>query len=426
MALTMFILSFFILLLIGVPIAFSMILPSFLYLLIADLPISVVAQRLFDPLTSPSFLAIPFYILTAEILNATNATQILFQFARKVIGFIPGGLGQANVLASMIFAGMSGSASADAGGLGRIEITAMKEAKYDLKYSVGITASSSVIGPIIPPSIPFAVYGIMASQSIAKLFVAGILPGITMGLCLMAMTFYIAIKNPKLFPRDPIPKGKEILIALKDAFWTLLIPIIIIGGILSGKFTPTEAGSVAILCAIVISIFYKTFSLKLIAIAFRNAMRSTVVVMFILGAALVFSWVVTISQLPQIAIHFIFTITTSKTEILLLIAVLILIMGMFMSANACLIIIAPLLVELAPLLNIDLIHMGVFLVLGCMIGVITPPIGGVLFILSDYTGLSISEITKGTLPFLIALIISWLIVIFVPETTLFLPKLLWG
>jgi len=426
MALTMFILSFFILLIIGVPIAFSMILPSFLYLAMVNVPISVVAQRLFDPLTSPSFLAIPFYILAAEILNVTKVTEILFQFARKVIGFIPGGLGQANVLASMVFAGMSGSASADAGGLGRIEISEMKRAKYDLSYTVGITASSSVIGPIIPPSIPFAVYGIIASQSIAKLFIAGILPGIIIGLCLMVMIYYLASKHPKLFPRDPIPKGSEILIAFKKAFLPLLIPIIIVGGILSGKFTPTEAGSVAVLCAIVISIFYKTFSLKLLAIGFRNAMRSSALVLFILGAALVFSWVVTISQLPQIALHFIFTFTTSKTVILLLIAALILIMGMFMSSNASLIIIAPILVEVAPLLNIDLIHLGVFLVLGVMIAVITPPIGGVLFILSDYTGLSISEIAKGTLPFLIALIISWLIVIFVPETALFLPKLLWG
>lgn len=424
MEITIFVLSFIFLLITGVPIAFSMILPSFLYLLIAGLPVSVIAQRLFDPLTSPSFLAIPFYILAAEILNVTKTTESLFQFARKVIGFIPGGLGQANVLASMIFAGMSGSASADAGGLGRIEIDAMKNAKYDLQYTVGITATSAVIGPIIPPSIPFAVYGIIASQSIARLFIAGILPGITIGLCLMAMIYYLAIKNPRKFPRDPFPKGKEIIISFKSAFLPLLIPVIIVGGILTGKFTPTEAGSIAVLCAIVISITNKTFSLKVLVFGFRNAMRSSALVLFILGGAFVFSWVVTISQLPQTVLKFIFLFTTSKTIILLLIAVLILVMGMFMSSNATLIIIAPILVEFAPSLNMDLVHMGVFLVLGVMIGTITPPIGAVLFILSDYTGMSITEITKGIRPFLIALIISWLIIIFVPEISLFLPKML--
>lgn len=425
MILTLFIGSFFLLLLIGVPVAFAMLLPSFLYLYQTGVPISVVAQRLFDPLTSPSFLAIPFYILAAEILNATGITEKLFIFARKVIGFIPGGLGQANILASMIFAGMSGSAIADAGGLGRIEMKAMEEAGYDMKYSAGITASSSVIGPIIPPSIPLVVYGIMAEQSVAKMFVGGLLPGIIIGLCLMAITFYLALRKPQLFPRDPVPKLKEIVVSTKEAFWALLIPVLIVGGILTGVFTPTEAGSTAVLYAVVLSVFSEGITLKAMVEAFKRAMRATAMVMFILGAALVFSWVVTISQMPQKMITGILAVTSNKYLILTAVGVMLLVMGMFLAGNASLIILAPILVSIAPMLEIDLIHLGVFLVLGCMTAVITPPVGGALFVIVDMTGLTVGEVSRGVVPFLIAIIVGMFIIMFFPQTVLFLPNLLW-
>jgi len=421
-----FFISFCILLIMGVPIAFSMILPSFIYLFMAGIPLSVVAMRLFDPLVSPTFLAIPFYILAAEILNKTGATSIIFNFARKAVGFIPGGLGQVNILSSMIFAGMSGSAVADAGGLGRIELQAMSEANYDIAYSCGITAASAVMGPIIPPSIPLIIYGVIAEESIVRLLIGGLLPGILIGILLMIMCSYLAIKNPSKFPRDPKPSLRELLSEIKSAFLALLLPVIIIGGILSGKYTPTEAGSIAVLYAIVLSLINRKFSLKIIIIAFKDAMYSTAQIMFILGAALVFCWVVTVSQIPQIIISNIMIFTSSKILILALFALLILLMGTFLTATASLVILTPVLTGVASVLNIDLVHLGVFLVLGVMIGTITPPIGPVLFVLSDFTHIGVMEIAKASFPYLIALVISWIIIIYFPTIVLFLPGLLFG
>lgn len=426
MEITLFVLSFALLLAIGVPIAFSMILPSFLYLWLVGVPVTVVAQRLFDPLTSPSFLAIPFYILAAEVMNTTGLTERIFLFARKVIGFIPGGLGQANILASMIFAGMSGSVIADAAGLGRIEIKAMTDAGYDLKYSAGITATSAVIGPIIPPSIPLAIYAIIAEQSVARMFIAGMVPGVLIGLCMMLMAFIFAVRKPHLFPRDPLPSFSEFIAATGQAFLPLMLPIIIVGGILTGVFTATEAGAVAVLYALLLALFSRQCSLKDVVTGFRRAMLSTAMVMFILGAALVFSWVITISQLPQHLVAWIFSVVSNKAVILMFIAVLILVMGMFLAGNAKLIILAPILVSMAPYLDINLVHLGVYLVLGVMTATVTPPIGGALFVIADFTGLSVGQVARGALPFLIAIIVAWIIVIFVPETTLFLPRLVWG
>lgn len=418
-----FFVTFLFLLIIKVPIAFSMILPSFIYLFMTGMPLSIVAQRLFDPLRSPSFLAIPFYILAAEILNITGVTSKIFNFARKLVGFLPGGLAQVNVLASMIFAGMSGSAVADAGGLGRIELEEMKKANYDMSYAAGITGASAIIGPIIPPSIPLVIYGVIAEESIVRLFIGGFIPGCIIGLFLMAECFYLAIKNPSKFPRDPKPTLSGVLSATKLAFLPLLLPIIIIGGIITGKFTATEAGSIAVLYAIVLSLINGTFSLRSISIAFKNSMRSTALILFILGAALVFSWIVTVTQIPQILLRTVLIFTSNKILILAFIALLIIFLGTFLTATSSLIIITPILVGFAKVLNIDLVHLGVFLVIGVMIGTITPPIGSVLFVLSDITHISVIKIAKACSIFYITLLISWLIIIYFPSTVLFLPKL---
>ena len=302
----------------------------------------------------------------------------------------------------------------------------MTDANYDIGASCGITAASAVIGPIIPPSIILVIYGIIAEQSILRLFIGGLLPGILIGILLMITSFYLAIKNPSKFPRDPKPSLKELLSELKSAFFALLLPVIIIGGILTGRFTPTEAGAIAVLYAIVLSLINRKFSIKKVIIAFKDAMYSTAMIMFLLGAALVFSWVVTISQIPQIMISSIMIFTSSKILILFLFALLILFMGTFLTATASLIILAPILVGLASGLNIDLVHLGVFLVTGVMIGVVTPPIGAVLFVLSDFTHVSVMEISKAIVPYYIPLVISWLVIIYFPAIVLFLPRLLFG
>lgn len=425
MELILFFGLFLLLMLIGVPLAFAMLLPSFITLWQTGVPATVVAQTIVDPITSPSFLAVPFFILVAEILNATQVSDKLFEFARRAVGWMPGGLGQANVLGSMIFAGMSGSAIADAAGLGRIEVKAMTDAGYDMAESAAITASSSVIGPIIPPSIPLAVYGIISGQSIAELFMGGFIPGVLMGICLMIITGIRARRRPDLFPREPPISFGELITSTREAFWALLLPVFIIGGLLTGYFTATEAGSAGTLYALVLAISTGTFSAKAFYRAFVITMRSTAQVMIILGAAMAFSWVITVSQVPQSLVAFVLSVTSSKYVILLAIGVIVLIMGCFLAGNAVLVILGPMLIAVAPDLDINLLHLGVFMTIGCMIAVITPPVGGCLFAISTYTGLTIGQLGKACVPYLIAIVVSWIIVLFVPETVTWLPGLIW-
>jgi tripartite ATP-independent transporter DctM subunit len=301
----------------------------------------------------------------------------------------------------------------------------MTDAKYDLAQSAAITASSSVIGPIIPPSIPLAVYGIMSGQSIAELFMGGFVPGVIIGICLMIITAILALKRPDLFPREPPISFGELITATREASWALLLPVVIIGGILTGFFTPTEAGSVGVLYALVLAISTKTFSAKAFFNAFVITMRSTAAVMIILGAAMSFSWVVTVSQAPQMLVAFVLSVTSSKYVVLLAIGVIVLIMGCFLAGNAVLVILGPMLIAVAPDLGVDLLHLGVFMTIGVMIAVITPPIGGSLFVLSDFTGLTIGQIAKATVPYLVAIVVGWVIVLFVPETVTYLPGLIW-
>lgn len=420
-----FLISFILLLVLGVPFVFAMILPTFIYLKLVNYSVGVVAMRLFDPISTPTLLAIPLFILTAEILNEVGITDRIFILARKLIGHWKGGLGHVNVIASMIFAGMSGSAIADTAGLGRIEIKSMNDAGYDPYLTWGVTGTSAILGPIIPPSIPLVIYGSIAECSVGRLFMAGIIPGILIAFLLMLTVLYIANTKPGSCPLEPVSSWKDRLIALKNSILALSVPLIIIIGIFSGKFSPTEAAAVAVFVSILLSIIYKKFSFSLLFHAFEKAMKSAAKILFIMAGAFAFSWAVTITGIPKIIVNFLITVTQNSSIILILILLLSLFLGTFLTTSACILILAPIVVPVAQTYGIDLIYFGIFLVYSIMIGTVTPPVGGVLFALSEMTGEDVFIIAKACLPFIIALIMGLFILIFFPRIVTFLPDLMY-
>ncbi|OGV99820.1 MAG: ABC transporter permease [Nitrospinae bacterium RIFCSPLOWO2_02_FULL_39_110] len=425
MAITIFFILWIILLFLNTPVFLSILLSSIIYLLInGDLLLSI-PQKITSAANSFPLLAAPFFILAGNIMNTSGITNRIFNFADALIGHIPGGLAHANVIASMIFSGMSGAAVADAGGLGAIEIKAMRERNYDMKLSTGITAASAIIGPIIPPSVPMVFYGVLSGASIGALFIAGIIPGVIIGLSLMIMVYYMAVKNN--YPRSPKPSINTILNAFKKAFLPLLTPLILIGGIIFGIFTPTEAAVVASIYALLLGgVIYREINLKDLNKIFINTVETTAIVMFLVMTASLFGWIMTMEQIPQELAEFLLSITLNKFLLLLIINLFLLFIGCFMESLAAMIVLVPVLMPIATEIGVDPVHFGIILILNLMIGTLTPPVGIVLYVVSTVSGLSFEEVTKGTLPFLIPLIIVLLLVTYIPELSLLLPKILIG
>lgn len=423
MALALLLCGFAVLLLLGVPVAFSFLAASIAYLLVADTPLAIVAQQLSSGVRGYTLLAVPLYILAGELMNSGGVTQRIFDFASALVGHIRGGLGHVNVLASMIFAGMSGSSSADAAGLGRIEIKAMIERGYRPEFAASITAVSSTIGPIIPPSIHLVLFGAIAEVGIDALFLAGIVPGVIMGLCLMAAISIQVATGRETCPVESWQGGRHLVRALWRGILPLSAPIVIVGGILGGIFTPTEAGAVAVVYALILGMAYRELTWAGLREAILRSVRSTVVVMFILGTAKVFAWGITVEKVPEIISAALFGLSSDPAIVLLLILVGLLVLGTFESATANLVIVTPILVPMAPMLGLDIVHFGVVIVLALMIGIITPPVGISLYIVSDITRLSFEQVTRAVLPYVLALVVALLIVAYLPEAVMYIPRL---
>lgn len=416
---------FFALMICGMPIAFSMGASSVVYMLLFEkMPLIINAQRLVDSLYSFTFLAVPMFLLAGNIMNEIGVTDRLFRFARLLVGHIPGGLGHVNVLASMVFAGMSGAAVADAAGLGVVEIKAMREAGYDDEFSAAITAASSTIGPILPPSIMMVLYGVLAEVSIGDLFAASFIPGAVMGLCLMGAIYIQVVRGKVKAPLDPKPTWRQALRVTYEAIPPLLSPVILVGGMLAGIFTPTEAAAVATVYTVFLGLCYKSLHWEGVKRALHDTVATSAVVLLIIGCANVFTWIITVYKIPELIAAALFSLTSSKLVIILLIDIVLLFLGMIMSINACLIILLPILLSIAKTVGIDVVHMGVFVVLGLQIGLITPPVGLVLYLVSDISGVSFERLSKTLTPYTIALIVSLLIVSFWEEMVLFVPRLL--
>ncbi len=422
MALAVLLFSFFILLLFGCPISFTLLISSMLTLLVKGLPLAMIPQNLIGGAESFTLLAVPFYILAGEIMNIAGITQRIFNFALALVGHIKGGLGHVNVLASMVFAGISGSASADAAGLGRIEIEAMREEGYDMPFAAAITAASSTIGPIIPPSIHLIIYGAIAEVSVVDLFIAGIVPGILLGLTLMLTIYIMASTGMTKCPVRTRKSWKKIWIAFREGFFSLLAPVIILGGILLGVVTPSEAGVIAILYAIFLGIFYKELNRKNIIQALKNTVRSTSVVMFLLATSKAFAWLITVERVPELLAESMLNISTNTNFILICICIGLLLIGTIESASANLVIVTPILVYIALMLNIDLVHLGLITVFALMIGLITPPVGTSLYIVADVASIPFEKLVRATMIFVIPMIIVLFLLTLVPDLVLFLPR----
>lgn len=417
--------SLFILMVLRVPIAFSLALSSFAYILYSGLPPVLLMHNMVNGMDSFPLLAIPFFILAGALMNSAGITARIFGFARAIVGWLHGGLGHVNVGASIIFAGMSGAAVADAGGLGAIEIKAMREAGYDDDFSVGVTAASSTIGPIIPPSLPLVIFGVMASVSIGKLFVAGIVPGLLMALSLSAMIWWMSRKRD--YPRDVSFSPSVIATRFKAAFLPLMTPVIIVGGIVSGAFTPTEAAIGAAAYALILgTIVYRTLSVRKLAVISLETIETTAAIMMIVGAASVFAWILTANQVAAQFAEFVLSFTDSKAVVLLLIMAVVLVVGLFMETIAAISILVPVLMPVAAQFGIDPVHLGIIVILNLMLGLLTPPVGMVLFVLSRVSKVPFEQCVRATLPFIVPLLGVLLLLTFVPSLVLWLPNLLYG
>lgn len=380
-------------------------------------------QRLYVGTTSFPLLAIPFFILAGNLMNAGGITERIFAAAQLCVGRIRGGLGHVNVIASMMFSGMSGSAVADAAGLGIVEVKAMREAGYSPRFAATITAVSSTIGPIIPPSIPLVIYGSLANVSIGALFLAGIVPGVLMGVSMMIVIALVA-KRKNLPIMENRPAGPEARKIFLDAAPAVLMPIFVVGGILGGFVTPTEAAVVATAYALVLGMIVNgELRFKDLPEMLWLSGRQTVQVMFIIAAAAPFGWVLIQQQIPNAVIASLFALSSDPWMILIIVNLILLVLGMFIEGVAVIIIAFPILLPVMLQIGVDPVHFGIIMVLNLMIGLVTPPVGLCLFAVSSVSGVPVGDMVKEMWPYIIGLFLVLMLVTFVPEVVLWLPEM---
>ncbi len=415
---------FVILLFTGLPLYVNLGLTSFLYIFMSGDNPMVVVQRITQAANSFTMLACPFFILMGNFMNTSGVTRKLFRFANTIVGTVPGGMGHANIICSMLFAGMSGTAVADAGGLGNIEIEAMREVGYDDDFSCAITAASAVLGPIIPPSLPMVILCVTVSASTGRAFVGGFGPGVVLALSLGIMVTYYAKKRN--YPRNPRPSAKQVWIAFKEAFLALMAPIILLLAIYTGIVTTTEAAIVAALYSMLIGLFgYRDLKIRDIPKVMLSTCETTGVVLSIVMTANIFGYVLTVAQIPQ-KITMILTSINNKYVFLLVINLFLLFVGCFMEGTAAILILSPILFPIMLQMGVNETQAVLIIILNLMIGVVTPPVGIVLYVTSNVAKISADRVIKATLPFLIPLFITLLIVTYVPAVTTFLPTLVYG
>lgn len=413
---------FLFLMILGVPIAFSLALSAIITVMMTgNFTVTAIVHRMVSFSSSYTLLAIPFFILAAKLMNTGGITRKIFRAASAWVGSIPGGLAHSNILASVIFSGMSGSAVADAGGLGQIEIDAMKQEGFDPDFSMAVTCASATIGPIIPPSIPMVVYGMMTEVSVGSLFIGGVIPGFLLAIACSILVYITSIKRNYPVRRFSWP---EVIESSKNAFLSLMTPVIIIGGIWTGVFSPTEAAAIASCYAFFLSVIvYREISLKDVYKSVAETVRDSAGIMLIICGAAAFSWLVAMFGFTQWFTKAITSITDNKYIMLLILNIVFLLIGMFMEALAAMTITIPFLIPVISAYDIDPIHLGVVLVLNLMIGLSTPPVGTSLFITSKIANISIERGYKAILPFLIPLISVLFLITYLPNLVTWLPNL---
>jgi TRAP-type C4-dicarboxylate transport system permease large subunit len=452
----------------GVPVAIAMAGSALVYILLSgDLPPLVVVQRMISGIDSFPLLAVPFFIMAGNLMNNAGITNRIYDFALALVGWLKGGLGHVNIIGSVIFAGMSGTAIADAAGLGTIEIKAMKDKGYDLGFSVGVTAASATLGPIIPPSLPFVIYAMMANVSVGQLFLAGIIPGLVLAALMMATVAWYAHKfkwggdvefewrrmgkafvelgTVIGFPlvlwgmmQFGLPFNAAIVLGLAglliadwkwrfDAVLPIMTPVLLIGGMTTGVFTPTEGAIAACVWALFLGLFwYRTMKWRMLVKVSMDTIETTATVLFIVAAASIFGWLLTATRVTDMVATWVLSFTHSAWVFLLLANLLMLFVGCFLEPTAAILILVPVLMPVVQHLGIDPVHFGLIMVLNLMIGLLHPPMGMVLFVLARVANLSIEKTTMAIVPWLVPLLLSLILITYVPKISLWLPRLFYG
>lgn len=386
--------------------------------------LTMLPQRMYSGTTGFVLLAVPFFILAGNLMNTGGITSRIFRFARALVGHVPGGLGHVSVISSMIFSGMSGSAVADAAGLGQIQHKAMVDNGYKPALSASIVASSSTIGPVIPPSIPFVLYGALTGVSVARLFMAGFIPGVLMGIAMMAAIAFMA--KPRGLPRSQRANLREVLVSFKEAVLPLLAPVIIIGGIFTGLFTPTEASVVACLYATILGFIYKDLKLKDLPDILWKSIKQSTALLFIMAAANFFGWLTLYQKIPDSIIGNLASISVSGSGVLWMIIIIVLILGCFLEGNSIFLITIPIFLPIVARYGLDLINLGVVMTLLIMIGNLTPPVGMCLFAVSSFSKVGIMELAKECWPYIVGILLITILIAFMPEIATYLPNLIMG
>ena len=419
--LIIFIVALFGFLLIGVPVAFCLGLAALVMMGMQNFGYDVLVQKMVSGIDSFPLLAVPFFMLAGEIMNTGGIAKRIINLSNALVGHITGGLGLVNIVASMFFGGISGSSVADTAAIGGLLIPAMKEDGYDADFSAAVTASSSTMGIVIPPSIPMILFGLISGVSVVKMFLGGIIPGILIGFSLLFLTYFISKKRN--YPKGDKFSVLRVFKALKESIWAVLLPVIIIGGIISGYFTPTEAAVVSVVYALIVSLLiYKEMTIKDLPKVLIDTGKTTGIVMLVAGTAMVVAWLLTVVRIPQTIATTILSISENPFVVLLIINFFLLLVGSVMDLTPALLILGPVLLPVARAVGIDPVFFGVMMVINLGIGLVTPPVGTILYISCGIAKISLERIVKAMMPFLVTQVAILLLIIIFPQLVLWIPN----
>ena len=411
---------------IGFPVVLALAIPWIIYVLASGLPVDLVAQRTLYSLDSFPLVAVPVFLFVGSVMNSAGISKHIYRFADTAVSRLPGGLAQVNIFGSLVFAGMSGSALADIGGIGRIEINAMKEKGYSKAFAAAVTSASAIVGPIFPPSIPLIIYGTVTGVSVLQLLLGGILPGLLCVVALMLMTAWLAKRRN--YPRaERWPTRGELWRDLMPALPALMAPVLLIGGMLLGFFTPTEIAAVTVLYTLAISsLFYRELTWAGLYAAAIETIRSSSAILLIVSVAALFGWILSVEQVPQIMTGWMLSISRDPTILLLLVNVLLIVVGMFLDSTTAILVIAPIIAKPLVMAGVDPVHLGMVVIFNLMIGLVTPPMGLALYLVSDIAGVKMKDVLREMIPFYLPLVATLLLITYVPWITTVIPRLVLG
>ena len=420
------VLAFLALFVLGFPVVLAIGIPCIVYMFAHGLPMELVAQRTLYALDSFPLVAVPVFLFVGSLMNSAGISRYIYRFADTATGRLPGGLAQVNIFGSLIFAGMSGSALADIGGLGRIEIDAMRDKGFKPAFAAAVTSASAIVGPIFPPSIPLIIYGTVTGVSVIQLLLGGIVPALLCVAMLMLTTGWLATRRN--YPRAPRgPTRAELWRDFKPAFPAIMAPVILIAGMLAGFFTPTEIAAVTVLYAILISsLFYRELTWAGVVRAAFETIRASAGILLIVAVAALFGWILSVEQVPQRLTSLMLSISSNPYTLLLIVNLLLLIVGMFLDSTTAILVIAPIIAKPLVAAGVDPVHLGMVVVFNLMVGLLTPPMGLALFLVADIAKVTMKDVLREMLPYYVPLIVTLLLITYVPALTTWIPRLAVG